>query len=119
MVDDEFDIVECIKLWLQRLELDASGFTDPLLALEYFKNNCNSISLVLTDIRMPQTNGYELVKKIRNLEAEVRILLISAFEINHLEKEICQNNRQASEGQLDTRICSNFSFTYLSNIFSY
>jgi hypothetical protein len=66
---------------------------------------------------MPQTNGYELVKKIRNLEAEVRILLISAFEINHLEKEICQNNRQASEGQLDTRICSNFSFTYLSTFF--
>lgn len=114
MVDDEFYIVECIKLWLQRLELD-----DPLLALEYFKNNCNSISLVLTDIRMPQTNGYELIKKIRNIEAEVRIILISAFEINHLEKEICQNNRQASEGQLDTRICSNFSFTYLSNIFSY
>ena len=37
MVDDEFDIVECIKLWLQRLELDASGFTDPLLALEISK----------------------------------------------------------------------------------
>jgi DNA-binding response OmpR family regulator len=37
MVDDELDIVECIKLLLQRLELDASGFTDPLLALEYFK----------------------------------------------------------------------------------
>ncbi|MGI8834751.1 MAG: response regulator [Nitrososphaeraceae archaeon] len=90
MVDDEFDIVECIKLWLQRLELDASGFTDLLLAIEYFKNNCNNTSLVLTDIRMPQTNGYELVKKIRNLEAEVRIILISAFEINHLEKEICQ-----------------------------
>ena len=52
MVDDEYDMVECIKLWLQRLELDASGFTDPLLPLEYFKNNCNSISLVLIDIRI-------------------------------------------------------------------
>jgi DNA-binding NtrC family response regulator len=66
MVDDEFGIVDSIKLWLQRLGLDASGFTDPLLALEYFKNNCNSINLVLTDIRMSQT--YELIKKIRNLK---------------------------------------------------
>jgi DNA-binding NtrC family response regulator len=66
MVDDEFGIVDSIILWLQRLELDASGFTDPLLALEYLRNNCNSINLVLTDIRMSQT--YELIKKIRNLK---------------------------------------------------
>jgi two-component SAPR family response regulator len=30
-------------------------------------------------------NGYELVKRIRNLRSEVKIILISAFEINHLE----------------------------------
>jgi two-component SAPR family response regulator len=85
IVDDEFDIVESIKLWLQKSGLDVQGFTDPVLALEYFKNNCNSIDIVLSDIRMPQMNGYELVKRIRNLQSEVKIILMSAFEINHLE----------------------------------
>jgi two-component system response regulator ChvI len=85
IVDDELDIVESIKLWLQKRGLGVQGFTDPLLALEYFKNNCNSIRLVLSDIRMPQMNGYELVKRIRNLRSEIKIILMSAFEINRLE----------------------------------
>lgn len=36
VVDDELDIVESIKMWLQKRELEVQGFTDPLLALDYF-----------------------------------------------------------------------------------
>ncbi len=77
IVDDELDIVESIKIWLQKRGFNFYGFTNPLLALEYFKNNCNSIDIVLSDIRMPQMNGYELVKRISKLQ--------NAFEINHSE----------------------------------
>jgi two-component system response regulator ChvI len=31
---------------------------------------------------MPSMNGYELVKKIQNIQPETKILLMSAFEIN-------------------------------------
>jgi two-component system response regulator ChvI len=31
---------------------------------------------------MPAMNGYELVKKIQNIQPEIKILLMSAFEIN-------------------------------------
>jgi response regulator RpfG family c-di-GMP phosphodiesterase len=82
VVDDEPDIVESIKLWLQRKGLEVHEFTKPLLALEYFKYNADSIDVILSDIRMPQMNGYELVKRIKNIRSEVRIILISAFEIN-------------------------------------
>jgi response regulator RpfG family c-di-GMP phosphodiesterase len=34
---------------------------------------------------MPQMNGYELVKRIKTLQPKVRVLLMSAFEINDLE----------------------------------
>jgi DNA-binding NtrC family response regulator len=57
VVDDELDIVESIKLWLQKRGLEVQGFTDPILALEYFKNYTSSIGIVLSDIRMPQMNG--------------------------------------------------------------
>jgi DNA-binding response OmpR family regulator len=36
VVDDEFDIVNVIKLYLQGKGLNVFGFTDPLLALEHF-----------------------------------------------------------------------------------
>jgi DNA-binding NtrC family response regulator len=85
VVDDELDTVESIKIWPQKRGFDVQGFTNPLLALEYFENNCNSIDIVLSDIRMPQMNGYELVKRIGKLQSGVKIILMSAFEINHLE----------------------------------
>ena len=92
IVDDELDIVESIKIWLQKRGFVVHGFTNPLLALEYFKNNCNSIDNVLSDIRMPQMNGCELVKRIRNLRTEVKIIIMSAFEFNHAEmKKVLPN----------------------------
>ena len=85
VIDDEFDIVNPIKCSLQKQGFNAYGFTDPLLALEHFKNDSNSIDLILCDIRMPQMNGYELVRKIKTLQPKVRVILMSAFEINDLE----------------------------------
>ena len=85
VIDDEFDIVNPIKCSLQKQGFNAYGFTDPLLALEHFKNNSNSIDLILCNIRMPQMNGYELVRKIKTLQPKVRVILMSAFEINDLE----------------------------------
>jgi DNA-binding NtrC family response regulator len=52
VVDDEFDIVNTIRLWLDSHNFDVCGYTDPLLALEHFKDNYNEIDLVLSDIRM-------------------------------------------------------------------
>jgi PleD family two-component response regulator len=65
LVDDEQDIVNSIKRWLQADGFKVYGFTNPLQALEYFQNNYDKIDLVLSDIRMWKMNGYELVKKVK------------------------------------------------------
>jgi DNA-binding response OmpR family regulator len=85
VIDDEIDIVNPIKHSLQKQGFNVYGFTDPLLAFEHFKNNFNNIDLILCDIRMPQMNGYELVRKIKTLQPKVRVILMSAFEINNSE----------------------------------
>jgi two-component system, cell cycle response regulator CpdR len=95
VVDDEFDIVNIIKLYLQGIGLNALGFTDPLLALEHFRINCNDCILVISDIRMPGMNGFEFVGKIREISPTVRILLMSAFEVN---------GNELSEALEDTKI---------------
>ena len=53
IIDDEFGIVDSIKIWLERYNFAVCGFTDPLQALEFFKHNSGTITLVLSDIRMP------------------------------------------------------------------
>lgn len=65
VIDDDFDILNTIKLYLQRVGLNVFGFTDPNLALEHFRINCKDYALIISDIRMPTMNGFEFVRKIR------------------------------------------------------
>jgi two-component SAPR family response regulator len=62
-----------------------SAFTDPATALEQFKVNCKDYTMILSDIRMPGMNSYELIKKAKEINKQVKIVLMSAFEINDQE----------------------------------
>src|SRR5215212_1985022 len=85
IVDDEFDILNIIKLYLQQAGLNVFGFTDPNLALEHFRINCKDYTLVISDIRMPAMNGFEFIRKVREVSPAIKVLLMSAFEINSTE----------------------------------
>jgi response regulator RpfG family c-di-GMP phosphodiesterase len=61
------------------------GFTDPPLALEHFQINSKRYGLVISDLRMPQMNGYEFTKNIKKIKPEVKIFLMTAFEIDDKE----------------------------------
>ena len=80
LVDDELDIVNSIKRWLQADGFKVYGFANPLQALEYFQNNYDKIDLVLSDIRMRKMNGYELVKKIKVIRPETKVVFMTALE---------------------------------------
>jgi CheY-like chemotaxis protein len=82
VVDDEADIIDLLKTSLGRLGYSVFCFTSPSVALEHFQRDAAKYSLVISDIRMPVMNGYELVKKILNIQPETKVLLMSAFEIN-------------------------------------
>jgi len=85
LVDDEQDIVNSVKRWLQADGFKVYGFANPLQALEYFQNNSNIIDLVLSDIRMRKLNGYELVKRIKDIRPEIKVVLMTALETDSLE----------------------------------
>jgi DNA-binding NtrC family response regulator len=86
VLDDELDIVRIVERFLQGLGFRVSAFTDPVVALEYLKSNLeNCCNIVISDIRMPGMNGYELVKKVKEIKPECKIILMSAFDINNVE----------------------------------
>lgn len=85
IVDDEIELATLFKNYIEAMGLDAISFTNSLLALEYFKDNPNKFSLVITDLRMPGICGLELANNIRELNDLVNIFLITAFDISDLE----------------------------------
>jgi CheY-like chemotaxis protein len=85
VLDYEFDIINPIKQSLGTIGLHVYAFTDPLLALEHFRINCKNYILVISDIRMPGMNGFEFIHKVKEISPAIKVLLMSAFEINSSE----------------------------------
>lgn len=89
-MDDEKDILtlyhECLEAW----GYPAISFDNPIDALNYMdnENNIYNHSLIITDYRMPQMNGLELIQHIRekysvnNNNCQLKVILISAFVIS-------------------------------------
>ena len=85
VLDDDFDIVSIIKISLQKRRFNVFAFTDPFLALEHFELNSKEYGLVLSDVRMPGMPGFEFIRRVREMEPNVKILLMSAFKISDSE----------------------------------
>jgi CheY-like chemotaxis protein len=86
VLDDDFDISLLIKQTLQKDNFkNVFAFTDPLLALEHFRINQKDYSLIISDIRMPTMNGFEFIREAKKINPKVKILLMTAFEIDDKE----------------------------------
>ena len=81
-VDDEYDIVTLIKWSLEMDGQRVCTFTDAFAALDHFSSQFEDHhSIVISDIRMPGMNGYEFVRQVKKINPQVKIILMSAFEI--------------------------------------
>jgi CheY-like chemotaxis protein len=88
IVDDDVDISTTFKLGIEdgnsntdtnkRIEVYVSN--NPVIALSEFKPNF--YDLLLTDIKMPHMNGFELSEKILAIDINVKICFMSSGEIN-------------------------------------
>lgn len=68
------------KVALQENGYSVSTFTNPIVALEHLLNNPNKYELVITDYRMPNLNGCEFGSKVKELNGNIKMILISAFD---------------------------------------
>jgi DNA-binding response OmpR family regulator len=78
LVDDEVDVISVFKMILEMNGYEVDAYTDPTSALDDFKPNF--YGLLLLDIRLPTINGFELYRKMRNIDDKVSVCFITAFE---------------------------------------
>src|SRR5688500_11500392 len=79
IVDDELDITTLFNDALHIYLNDTSivSFTNPVTALDHFKENKEAYVVVISDLRMPELNGLELLKNVKKLNPNVRTILRS------------------------------------------
>jgi DNA-binding NtrC family response regulator len=80
VVDDEHDLVDLFSDALSSNGYDVSAFADPIVALENIKMNPEKYSLLITDFRMNKMNGCELGIKVKELNHNIQVMLITAYD---------------------------------------
>ena len=87
IVDDEQDLVELYCLVPKAVGLIPVGYTCPNKALEDIEAKPMLYNMLITDVKMPTMNGYQLVKKVSELNDTIRIIMMSAYDDLQSEKE--------------------------------
>lgn len=77
-MDDEPDITLTLGKGLEQGGYDVDTFNDPLVALSNFKQD--TYRLLILDIKMPNMTGFELYRKIKDIDSKAKVCFITAFE---------------------------------------
>ena len=85
VVDDDSDIAYVLKQSLLKNGFLVSAFTSPKEALQNFQSNSEDYCLMLSDIRMPEMSGIQLARKVKEINPEVKVVLMTSFEIKDNE----------------------------------
>src|SRR5919202_5063561 len=85
IVDDDSDIAHVLKQGLQKNQFLVIAFTNPEEALQNFQSNSNDYCLILSDIRMPGMSGIRLARKVKEINPNVKVVLMTSFEVNDNE----------------------------------
>lgn len=79
LVDDEEAIVMMCKDLLEHHDYVVHSFTEPTKALDYFKEHSQEISLLITDMTMPEISGDELCLACRKMKTDLPIVVMSGY----------------------------------------
>ena len=82
VIDDDEDILNLFSDFLKKEGYGVTSFLDPLKALEEIHRRPQRYSIIITDVRMPGISGIELIRRIRKINHDIKVIIISAFELN-------------------------------------
>jgi len=76
IIDDEKEICESIKMILEYEGYFVNSFTSAIQGLKFYEEN--NIACLLLDIQMPEMNGFEVLKRVKQLNPSISVVIISA-----------------------------------------
>jgi two-component system response regulator AdeR len=78
VVEDEYDIGDIIEHYLQREGMRVIRAMNGKQAIEI--NATQSIDLILLDIKLPELNGWEVLKRIRQSNQRTPVIMLTALD---------------------------------------
>jgi len=93
IVDDDEGIRETMDdiLSLEGYEVDQAG--SGIVAI--YKCQRQAYDIILLDICMPEMNGLETLREIKKLDPDVRVIMITGFDVGDLARQALEEGAEA------------------------
>jgi two-component system response regulator PilR (NtrC family) len=77
IVEDEKSLKEVLRILLEEEGYDITAASNGLEGINYIQNDI--FDLVVTDIKMPKADGFEVLKKLKEISPSTIVIMITAF----------------------------------------
>lgn len=81
-IDDEPDVLHAVSTVLQSGDYETVCGENGLVGLELFEKHKDKLIGIISDARMPQMDGLEFARKVRESGSRTPILLVTAYMAN-------------------------------------
>lgn len=88
LVDDDEAVARILESMLQGLGYEIDVHSNGDSALESFKQSDRHYDLLMTDLSMPTMSGVELTRKIRELDSELPVLILSGHGKSQISSQL-------------------------------
>ncbi|RKZ32118.1 hypothetical protein DRQ33_06450 [bacterium] len=85
LVDDELNWAYVMKEIAELLNLNITITTDPREANRLL--SVGEYDLLITDIRMPEESGFDLIRKVRRRIGDIPIIVVTAYDTDKLHTQ--------------------------------
>jgi CheY-like chemotaxis protein len=90
LVDDDEDVLFTFRYILECEGYNVISFSDSVKALDHLSSlDPYYYDLIVTDIRMPGYNGFQLYKQIKVLNSDTKVLFLSALDVSEEIMIVC------------------------------
>jgi CheY-like chemotaxis protein len=87
LIDDDKDVLNLMKDILETHGYTVMPVNNSLTAIDIFKNHAIRIQLVITDIVMPLMEGNELIKVLKDIKPDIKIVVVSGYSDEKVNKD--------------------------------
>ena len=81
VIEDEIDVLNLYQEVLENEGYTVFAYNDPIEAINNIQQMPEEFGLVISDYRMPLINGFEVCAKLIDLNPELKVVIISAFDL--------------------------------------
>ncbi len=81
VIDDDQSIRKTLTNYLKKQDYEVLSADNGISGIEIAKNELPD--LVITDIRMPGADGFEVLKNVKKIDSHIHVIIITAFDDMH------------------------------------